>query len=172
MNRRKRRPRRGLSLLELILSVGLMAVLLAPVVGLLQTSQNVWEAYDSDHSRLEAVHATARHLTRHLRQADGIVAISVPTNTAGTISVRMPSGSTYVWARHGNRVDFGSGAATELLADQITELSFVGYMKDGVTQTTVPSQIQIVQCTAKVRLQRDENREKAITSWVWLRPWN
>ena len=160
-----------MSLLELTVTAAMSAMLVTSVSVLLRSSQNTWQAYDSDHSRLEAAQATLRHVTRQLRQAEQILAISGPGDQFGAISARMADGSTYVWARNGNQVDFGVGAASGLLADQITGLSFVGYQADGTTTTTVPAEIQSVKCKVKVDLPLDVGGTRTVSGWIWLRAW-
>ena len=163
------RSRRGMSLLELVLTMALVGILISPVAALLTASHSVWEAQDSDHTRLEAAHATVRHLVRRIRQAEAVTAISAPTDTNGSITARMPDGRIFVWARQGNKILFGEDTATDLLSEGMSELSFIGYRKDGVSQTTDPNLIQIVKCTVRCRLARQRNAARTMSSWIWLR---
>ncbi len=163
--------RSGLSLLELVLALGMMSLLMTPVVGLLKTSHSIWEAYESDHTRLDSLQATTRHLVRHLRDTDQIVSLSPSDSTAGAISARQAAGPTETWWRVGNQVWYRRDGTSGLLADDITELTFVGFEKDGITPTTVPSRVRIVEVTAKVQLDRENHGEKTSRCRVWLRPW-
>ncbi len=167
----KKRVRNALSLLELVLSTSMMALLLVPVVGLLKTSHNVWEAYESDHTRLDSLQATTRHLMRRLRDTNEIVSLSAPESTAGAISVRQSGGLVETWWRMGDQVWYHRNGTTSLLANDIAALSFVGFEKDGVTPTTDPRRVQIVEVIAKVQLDRENHSEKTSRCRVWLRPW-
>ena len=105
MQHQTHKPRAGFSLLELIVTAAMMATLVTAVSMVLRSSQNAWEAFDGDHSRLEAAHATLRHLVRHLRQAEQVVAISSASDSSGTISALLPSGDTVVWDHSGTSVN-------------------------------------------------------------------
>lgn len=163
----------GVSLMETVLVIALTSVLMAPVVTLLQSSHRVWEGYDSDRARIESVNATARILTERLRNADQVLAISRPNNKSGSITMQSTSGAKTIWSRdrRTNTVNQRVGRRNDLLSDNVTELTLVGYEKDGVKKTTVPSKIQVVQFTVATHLDRKTNRRHAVTGWVWLREW-
>lgn len=161
----------GFSLLELVVTTAMAAVLVTSVSVLLRSTQAAWEGFDSDQARIEAAHAAVRHLTRQLRQAEQVTAISGPADTVGTVTVIMADGSTVVWARLGNDVNFGVGAATDLLASDIAGLTFEGFQADGVTATVVPSEIQAVKCTVTVNLDVDTGGTRSLTAWIWMRAW-
>ena len=93
---------------------------------------------------------------RQCRQAKGVTAISASTDTAGSLAVTLADGSTAVWARNAgaDEVNFGIGAATDLLAEYIEELTFTGYEADGVTTTATPADIRSVNCRVRVELPR------------------
>jgi len=163
------RSTRGFSLLELVLTMAVMATVAVAVASLLRTTQTAWDAHDSDQVRLEAAHATLRHLVRHLRQADSVLKISSAADTSGVIAVEMPSGDMYVWEHYGTWVRFGVDTPRELLAEPISELSFVGYEADATTTTEQPDDIQAVKVTVGVTLERDVGAKRRLSSWVWLR---
>ena len=163
--------RRGFSLLELTVTMGLMATLLTSVFVLLRTAQNTWVAHDTDHARLESAHGVARHLVRELRQAEEITVISTSDDTTGNITALMTDGSTHAWSLSGNEVTFAIDGSGSTLANQISELRFVGYRADGVTATTTASEVQAVEIFVTVDLDRDANSEKTIHTWAWLRIW-
>ena len=171
MKRQAHNTPRGFSLLELLVATAIMAIMATTVAVLLRTSQNAWEGTDSDHSRLEAAHAVARHLVRQLRQAEEVTAISGPSDVSGTISARMSTGDTYVWDHAADTVNFGVGTADSLLADGISELSFIGYKADGTTTTTVAAEVQSVECKLKVQLPRDTGGDRIIRGRAWIRSW-
>jgi hypothetical protein len=139
----------------------------------LRGSYAAWRAHQDDLERIESAHATVRHIVRKLRQAQRVTAISASSATAGSISLLMPTGETLAWARSGgnNQVDYGVTTASNLLAENITELSFTGYKGDAVTTTTTPSEIQAVKCTAKISLPRTTGGARTISCWGWLRSW-
>ena len=168
-----RTERRGYTLLELVIATAMLATLTTSVSLLLRGTQAAWRAQAQDTELLEAAHATARHVVRHLRQAAAVSAITLPSDAAGSLSALMPNGETYVWTRSSgdNTVRFGLGSATDLLAENIVEMSFAGYQADGVTATTDPEEVQVVECSVKVVLPRDAGAGRTVTCRAWVRSW-
>jgi hypothetical protein len=158
-------------MLELIVASTLLLTLVTAVSLIMRGSYAAWQGHSGDYVKIEAAQATLRHLVRNLRQANSVTAITVSSNTAGSISALMPSGQTYVWARNSgtNEVNFGVTSATDLLAEGISELTFTGYHADGVTATTVVADIQAVKCQARVQLPRETSATRTVSAWVWLR---
>lgn len=166
--------RRGMTLLELVIASTLLTVLVASAAWVLRGVQNSWTAVNSDNQLLESAHATLRKMVRDLRQAKLITSISPPTDTAGALVALMPSGEIYAYSRNStnNQILFGNaGTANQLLAENITGLSFKGFAADGVTQTTTITLIRQVECSVSVVLPRESNGARTITCRVWLRNW-
>ena len=61
--------------------------------------------------------------------------------------------------------------ADNLLADGISELSFVGYKADGTTATTNPAEVQSVECKLKVQLPRETGSDRIVRGRAWVRSW-
>ncbi len=153
--------------MTLLAGVGTAAALL------LRTGHVAWSAHEEDAARLEAAHATARHIARQFRQAVQVSAITLPGNDSGSLSLLMASGQTIVWTHDAatSEVRFGAGNATNLLATGITGLNFAGY---GVDPTTVPisvADIQSVVIRVNVSLPRDKAGTRTVTQWAWMRTW-
>jgi hypothetical protein len=85
----------------------------------------------------------------------------------------MHDGTTSIWSRNAaaSEVLYGTAAADQLLAEQISELTFTGYQADGVTATITPTEIRSVKCQVRVDLPRETGGSRTISSWVWLRSW-
>jgi len=168
-----RRKRSGMTLLELLLATAMMTTVLTAVAVLLRGAHASWTAQQQDTEQLMALHATVRHIVRHTRQATAVTALSAADEAAGTLSVEMPGGETYVWSRSSgtNQVLFGIGTADQLLAENITALNFTGYKADAVTETTDPGEIHGVECRAQISLPRDAGGQRSVACWVWLRSW-
>jgi hypothetical protein len=167
------KPRQGLTLLELIIASAMLTTVVAGVGLVLRGMHLAWQAHEQDSKRIQAAHATLRHVVRECRQASAVTAITAPTETAGSLSVALPDGSTAVWARNSgsDEVNFGIGAANDLLGEYIRELTFTGYAGDGVTATTTPGEIRSVECRVRVDLPRETNGSRYIRSRAWLRSW-
>jgi len=178
-NRARRRPiravstRAGLSLLELVIASSMLAVLLVAVGVVLRTGRQAWEAHEADYTRLEALHATVRHIVRHVRQADAVTEITAGSDASGRIGLQMSDGTIYVWDHDSltNRVNHGVTIPGQLLATNITSLRFTGYLADGVTTTTTPALVQSILIEAGTQLPRETGGAKTVTSWAWIRSW-
>lgn len=165
-----RRPTpRGLSLLEVMVSLAIMALLMTPVIALLQTSQQVWADRDGDAARMESAHALLRHLIRHVRQAQDVVAISPAPERHGRLTLRMADNRTLTWEHAGNTVTFGKGPRSSILAVGIDELRFEAFESDGVTQPAQLSRIRLIKVHIRYRLDRDAGAERTMSASAWMR---
>ena len=162
--------RRGFTLLEVVVTIGLMSITITSICLLLRSSAATWEAFDSDHGRLEEAHHTVRHFIRGLRQADSVVSITASTNTSGSITLNDVDGSPITWTRVSNDIQYTSTvSAANVMASNITELSFLGLKADGVTPTVVPTEIRSVRITVTVALDREAGSSRTIRCAAWLR---
>lgn len=166
MNKKRVNRRRGLSLLELIIATAMLGMIMATVTLVIRTSRVGWEAHEADYTRIEAAHATLRHIVRDVRQADGVAAIA-----ANRLTLDMPNGDRVVWEHSGTTVNYGITTPTSLLADQITSVTFTGKEADGSTTTTTPSDVQCLEIDVTVTLPRDTNPTRTVSSMVWVRSW-
>ena len=140
---------------------------------ILRTSREAWEAHEGDYTRIEAAHATLRHLVREVRQADAVTAISLASDNSGQLGLLMPDAETRLWDHDASTdtVNFTTPAGSGLLADKITGLRLTGYKADGTTTTTVPDEVQFLKVEVTVQLPRDVNGTRVVSSFVWLRAW-
>jgi prepilin-type N-terminal cleavage/methylation domain-containing protein len=166
------KPRRGLTLLELVIASSMLAILMTSVAVVLRTGRQAWEAHEADYSRLDALHATVRHIVRQVRQAKSVTQISAANDNSGRLGVRLTDGSEIVWDHTGSVVNCGITTADQLLATNIATLRFVGYKADGTTATTTVADIRNVYVEATTTLpNRDVGATKTASAWVWVRSW-
>lgn len=170
---RRTNARRALTLLELIIASTLLATLTVAISVVLRTSRQAWEAHEGDAIRLEALHATVRHIVRAARQANSVSEISLASDTSGRIGFLMSDGTTMVWDHDGatSQVNCGVTTPSGLLCNNITTLKFTGYKSDGTTATTTPTDVQNVLIEASVTLPRSTNATRSTSAWVWIRSW-
>jgi hypothetical protein len=155
----------------LITTVAMMATIVSSATLVLRSTQTAWAMHASDQSRLDAAYATLRHVSRMVRQAESVTAISASGDTSGALTVVLSTGQTVVWDHAGSDVSYGVNTPTSLLATGVSALSFVGYEADGVTATTVPGDVKSVVCTVTVALERTSTPTRTISSRMWIRAW-
>jgi hypothetical protein len=162
-----------MTLLEVLIASAMLATIVTSVSVVIRSSHTAWLTRESDYTQAESAHAVTRHLLRQIRQAEGVLAVTAASDTDGSLSLLMPSGETYVWARDSgaDEVLFGVDSADDLLAEYITELSFTCYTADGVTATTNVEQIQAIQCTVAYELAQGASGTREVTCWGWVRSW-
>lgn len=164
-----------MTLLEVMAATTMMATLMASVVVLVRSSYAVWQAHEADMECAECANATIRHFVRHVRQATAVTDISTSAETSGKLALQMDTGETLLWQHSGagNQVHYGvlPGAADQLVAANIDELTFVGYEADGATPTIVVGDIRAILCTAKVTMPAGGGTSRTVSSWAWIRSW-
>jgi len=162
-----------MSLLELVIATSMLAMLMAAVSMILRTSRQAWEAHEGDYAKVEAAHATLRHLVREVRQADAVTAISLASDNTGQLGLLMPTGVTRLWDHDDatNTVNYTATSGSGLLATEITGLRFTGYKADGTTATTVPGEVQFLKIDVSIQLPRETNGARTVSSYVWVRAW-
>jgi hypothetical protein len=88
----------------------------------------------------------------------------------------MPSGDTESWDHDDttDTVTYGvnvGGVPADLLATEVTGLTFTGFAADGATETTVVDDVQCVRVDVTVQLPREVGGARVIRSWAWIRAW-
>jgi hypothetical protein len=68
-------------------------------------------------------------------------------------------------------VHFNNGTSNHLLANSIDSLTFTGYEADGITQTTVVDDIQVVECAVQITLPHGGGVSRTLTTRAWIRSW-
>lgn len=165
-------PRRGISLLELVIAGSLLATVMASLSLVMRTTRQSWETIDEEYSALHQMQAVSHHIVRQAREAAEVTQL-----TGSALSLRLPSGiATWRWrSSFGDDRDavvFDSPDGNQsLLARDIDALEFVGYGADGTTVETDPSRVHVVQLRVVVTLPRSIVSQRAVTSKVWLRAW-
>jgi prepilin-type N-terminal cleavage/methylation domain-containing protein len=165
---------RGFTLLELMVTTAMLAVLTTATMALVRSSYAAWNRHEEDQEIRQGGIAVLRHIVRHARQATSVTAISTAADNSGTLSILTPTGQILVWDHDAatKRVLFGVTTASQVLATNIEELSFVGYRTDGITTATDVGHIHTVRVTTEVVLNHPAGAEAVTTSCQsWLRAW-
>jgi hypothetical protein len=157
----------------MMVATTIMATLMASVVVVMRSGFEVWNAQEADIDALENAYSVLRHFVQQMRQADSVTAISAPSDTTGDLSFLTASGATRTWSHSGapKEITFNNGVTSGLLAKGIDTLTFTGYEADGVTQTTVVNEIQVVNCAVQVTLPRGGGVTRTVSCRAWIRTW-
>jgi hypothetical protein len=163
----------GLSLLEMMAATAMMATLMASVVVVVRSGHTIWNAQQDDLDVLENAYGVLRHFVRQMRQADSVSAISASSDTTGDMTFLTATGTARTWSHNGapSEVQFHNGVNNQLLARAIDQLSFVGYQADGVTQTSIVEEIQIVECRTQVTVPPGSGTPYTVSARAWIRSW-
>ncbi len=169
MKSNRKKTRTGFTLLEMIVSTAMLAMLATSCMMLVRTSYTAWNRHEDDHAGRQEGLAVLRHIARQTRQSKAVIAIG-----SGSLSLLTVDGQTQVWQHNAGtkEVLYGIGAATEVLATGIEDITFVGLNVLGSVQTTDPGLIHSVECTTQVNLTRPAGIESVTSSCrAWLRAW-
>ena len=101
-----------------------------------------------------------------------MTAISAAADVSGGLTLLMNGTTMAIWDHDSgtNRILYGTTAATNLLAANITELNFVGLKADGTSATTQTDLIHAVKCTIKHTVTRPTGPvTETLSSTAWLR---
>jgi prepilin-type N-terminal cleavage/methylation domain-containing protein len=174
MRRTDRQRRRGFTLVEAIAATAIMATLTTASFALLRTANTAWLRHrDDTGARREAVVAL-QHITRRVRQAIRVTAISAASDASGALTLLMTGNATAMWDHDSgtNRILYGTTSANNFLAPGITALTFVGLKADGSTTTVEPDLIHAVRTTINYAVTRPSGTvAETLSSTAWLRSW-
>jgi len=154
----------GLTLLEMVISLAMMAIIFAAILPQFRTIQNSWASKQGGAEAVQNGRVVMDFLTRHLRKAVRITAVSDPCNTTGYIEFEDNTGATI-------RCDIGANSYVQYgnvaeglfdLAGPVSKLKFTCYaMGDLDTPTTDVDFIRLVKAettlTNSAPLGQDKN---------------
>lgn len=161
-------------MLELIITTAMLAMLTTACMVVVRTSYSTWNRHNDEHAQRQAGLDVLHHIVRTARQARAVSSISAASDNSGALTLLDVNGNVLVWDHNNStkQVQYGVGTASNLLAQSIEELNFVGYKVDGLTATTDPGLIHSIQCTSKVNVSRPAGAETITTTCrAWLRSW-
>ncbi len=157
-----------MTLLEVMVATAMLTTVLTAVSVLLRTSYAAWSDHEEDLSRVRSGHAALWHIVRHVRQGESVATLPTDTPASTSLSVTMPSGSTYAWGYDSvnDEVLFGTTTADQLLAENITSLSFTGYEADATTVTTVAADVHVLRTTIEYALPTGATESVSCIAWL------
>jgi hypothetical protein len=157
----------------MMVATAMMATLMTSVVVVMRSGFAAWNAQEADIDTLENGYGVLRQFVQQMRQADAVTVISAANDTTGDLTFTTGTGAIRTWSHNGapEQVYFNNGTSNQLLAKNIDTLTFIGYEADGVTQTTVVTDIQVVKCAVQVTLPQGAGVTRTLSCRAWIRSW-
>jgi len=159
-----------MTMLETMLAMSLLTMIALLGAQGLRTTRQAWDLQDNRSTRYQYLEGTLAHITRHLRSARDIVAISAATDASGALTIVLPDASAVTWDHDAtsHQVRYGATSPGDLLANDIDTLKFEGFGIDGITPTTVPADIRMIRTTASFVVPV-QNVPFSLSTDVWIR---
>lgn len=163
-------------MLELVIAGSMLAGVMTGLSFVMRTARQSWDTIDTEYAVLHQMQSVSRHFVRAARESQGVDAIQAD---GSGITLNMPGDSTRSWQWTAQR-DGVNGVVTlrgslspgeSILAERIDALTFSGFGPDGVTPTSIPDDIQVIQIGVTVTLPRSAVAQRTIISKVWIRSW-
>ncbi len=167
---RRSHAARAMTLLETMLAMSLLTMIALLGAQGLRTTWQAWDMQDNRSTKYQFLEGTLAHITKHLRSARDIVAISAATDTSGSLTIALPDATVVTWDHDAalHRVRYGATPPGDLLANDIDTLKFEGFEIDGITPTVVPADIRMIRTTASFTVPV-QNVPFSLSTDVWIR---
>jgi len=172
--RSRRRSRTGLTLLELVVAAALMGGVTASLHMALRGVTQATDELRGENDVLRHADAGLRFLTRRCRAAEGIAQIGGTAEPSFHLDVGDGDTLRFYWdsGTSGLMMDdsrLGVGAVE--VARSVTSFSPTFYEADGVTVTTDPASVRLIDISLTVDLPRDAAAGRTVRGRVWVRQW-
>lgn len=167
--------RSGITLLELVISSSMLAILATSLGLVLRTSRTAWESGDSHYAAQQHAQSVVMHFVRQARETRGVLSIS-----SSRIQLEQRDGGTMEWSlqpvgptgQPGTiMVNYSSPAQEIPLAYGVSNLSFSGFEADGVTPSSQVNKIRLVEVRATINVVGSAVAQQTFSSRVWIRAW-
>lgn len=144
--------KRGFTLVELILVIGMIAIIGVATVGMLHDSYAAWKMTSARSTLLQDSQAAMEQMLRILRQAKSFNTISASTEDAGSVIFKDVDNITTQFSRDAvdNELDYGEPGDLNALTGAVSSLVFTCYDIDGaaLSDPVDVSDIQSVEVNA------------------------
>jgi len=136
---------RGVSVVELLIVISLLATVVIIIASPFRGTHQIWEVGDRKAEVTQNAIIGMDKMTRELKQAWGIISVSSPSVTSGYIEFIDRDGSTVRrFQCNEGYLEYGTPGVMNRLAGPITSLTFACYQDNGIVQTIAPDEIKSV----------------------------
>lgn len=168
---KKRWAYHGLTMLEMVMALAIMAIVFAAILPQFKNIQNSWASRRGIADALQNGRVFTDHINHSLAQAARITAVSDPAETEGFIEFEDNNGDTMRYQlSNDNFTQFGDPSALYDLAGPVTNLQFTCYaITDLDTPITDPDQVRFVKVETSFANLSSLGTDRNFTSQVFLR---
>lgn len=167
------RPKQsGVTLIELLVTVAVMAIITAVLVPMFTGLRNSWDVSIGDSDITQNARVLFEHLDRHLAQAKQVKSISNPDDPRGYLTFRDPNGISYryEWVT-GNTVHFGPESTLAELAGSVESCWVRAYRLEDLSRPiTDVNQIRVIELEVLFSNTSERGRSRTWQTTVLLRP--
>jgi type II secretory pathway pseudopilin PulG len=168
---KKRTSVGGLTLLEMLISLAIMAVVFAAIIPQFRSVQNSWDLRQGRAEALQNGRVLIDHLDRNLAQATKIIAVSNSGVANGFIEFESIDKKTYRYEVSGGRnVQFGEVGKLADLAGPVSQFQFACYrLDDFVKPTTKAEDVRLINVSTVIANSAGLGHDESLTSSVFLK---
>ena len=168
---KKQQSHHGLTMLEMVIALALMAIVFAAVLPQFKNIENSWAAKKGIADALQNGRVFTDHINRSLAQANRITAVSDPAETNGFIEFEDNAGKTMRYQiGNGKLIQFGDPSDLYDLAGPVTKLQFTCYaITDLDTPITDPDLVRFVKVETSFANLESLGTNQDFTAQVFLR---
>ena len=168
----KIRSSRGLTLVEMLIAMTIMAIIFAAILPQFRVIQNSWDTKAGSSEALQNGRVLIDHLNRNLSKAAQITAVSGPSETNGYIEFMDNDANNlrYDIDNIGNYVEFGPVGSLYDLAGPVSQLLFTCYDgNDFTTPITDVNSIRFIKMQTILNNPSAMGQDKAFSTSIYLR---
>ncbi|MBA7610450.1 hypothetical protein ES703_17658 [subsurface metagenome] len=161
---------RALTLMEIIVSLAIMAIIFAVIVPLFVTMRNSWDSKQAAAETLQNGRVLIDHLNRNLSKAVKITAVSDSTETDGYIQFLDNDSNSLRYEIVDSYVQFGVVGSLSDLAGPVSQLQFTCYdANDFNTPIVDVNSIRLVRVETTLTNSAPLGQDKTLIASVYLR---
>ena len=160
----------GLTMLEMVIALAIMATVFAAILPLFRNIQNSWDSKQAAAEALQNGRVLIDHLNRNLAKAVKITAVSDSAANDGYIQFEDNDGNNFKYDIANSYVRFGFVGSLSDLAGQVSQLQFTCYDADDFsTPITDANHIRSVKVQTTLTNSATLGQDKTFTASVYLR---
>jgi type II secretory pathway pseudopilin PulG len=163
----------GMTLVEIVVSLSIMAIIFTAIVPLFRVIQNSWDSKAALAEAMQNGRVLVDHLDRNLAKAVKITAVSESTETNGYIQFEDNDGNNLRYEITSNYVQFGNVGSLDDLAGPVSKLQFTCYdandLDTSIADINDVNSIRFVEIETTLTNSAALGQDKTLFASVYLR---